>query len=239
MKKPAPAVRPASVRVSPSGAAPGRQELRRNATRRELIAAGRRLFGSEGIFESRIEDITEHAGIAKGTLYLHFESKEDLLQAVLREGLVELQAHVRARVEPETRPAGALTATFAAHLEFFERQPDLMRILHQVRGALKFGRAPWRPLRTLLRLHVEFLAGLLARGEARAWTPERRRALAALVFGLASGSSSVQASLYPDSTDLCALAQVWATPLAAAALEISARGARAQTARARRARQAR
>lgn len=215
---------------------PGRQEIRRSSTRRELLIAGRRLFGSEGIFESRIEDITERAGIAKGTLYLHFSDKEDLLHEVTREGLLELRAAVLDRVGTEKKLAPVLTGMFLAHLAFFEENRDLMRILHQVRGALKFDRAPWRRLRTLLRLHVEFLADNLARGEARGWTPARRRALAALLFGMASGSSSVQLAIYPDSTDLNRLGQAWATPVARALLEISAHGARGPAAGPRRAR---
>ncbi len=222
-----------------ASAQPGRQEVRRNTTRRELVLAGRRLFGSEGIYESRIEDITDGAGMAKGTLYLHFSSKEDLLHAVTKDGLLELQAFVRERLEEHRKLPAMLAEMFTAHLVFFERNPDLMRILHQVRGALKFDHPPWRPLRTLLRLHVEYLAACLAQGEAQAWTPARRRGLAALLFGLASGSASVQASVYPDSSALAESGEAWAPPLAGAMLEISARSARTQAARARRARRAR
>ena len=44
----------------------GRREHRKRVTRRELLVAGRKLFGDEGLYESRIEDLTRHAGIAKG-----------------------------------------------------------------------------------------------------------------------------------------------------------------------------
>jgi TetR/AcrR family fatty acid metabolism transcriptional regulator len=212
---------------------------RRITTRRELIQAGRRLFGSQGIYESRIEDITLEAGIAKGTLYLHFTSKEDLLLAVTRDGLSELQAFVREHTGASRRLAVLLPTILRGHLDFFAAHTDLMRILHQVRGALKFGQPEWRPLRALLRQHVEFVAGELARGEARAWTPARRRALAALLFGTVSGTASVRAALYPDSVDLERLGEHAAEPLALALLDSAARGARNGTVRTRRAKRGR
>jgi AcrR family transcriptional regulator len=214
---------PARAPVTPDPR-PDRQEQRRNSTRRELIQAGRRLFGSQGIYESRIEDITQTAGIAKGTLYLHFTSKEDLLHAVTQAGLEELQARVRAEIGAGRKLAMLLPAILRAHLAFFDANPDLMRILHQVRGALKFGQPEWGRLRALLRSHVEFIAGCLAAGEAATWTPARRRALAALLFGVVSGASSVRAALYPDAPDLAHLDERAAEPLARALLEFSGRG---------------
>ncbi|HUK63923.1 MAG TPA: helix-turn-helix domain-containing protein, partial [Dongiaceae bacterium] len=47
----------------------GRREHRKHATRRELLIAGRRLFAERGLYDSRIEDLSRQAGIAKGTLY--------------------------------------------------------------------------------------------------------------------------------------------------------------------------
>jgi AcrR family transcriptional regulator len=244
MKKRTPAPGPRHVKTSstppsPAGEpAPGHPQLRRISTRRELLVAGRRLFGSQGIYDSRIEDITERAGIAKGTLYLHFRSKEDLLGAVTRDGLLQLQSFVDASLGESRKLASVLAGILRAHLLFFQENPDLMRILHQVRGALKFDRPAFRPLRTPLRQHIEFLADCLARSEARAWAPARRRALATLLFGIASGSSSVQSAVYPDSADLAALAEALAGPIARALVEI-ARSVRTSAARARRTRGAR
>jgi len=187
----------------------GFRERQRSTTRRELVLAGRQLFSKEGIYESRIEDITRHAGIAKGTLYLHFRSKEDLVFAVVSAGFAELRAYVADRVAAGRSLKDAASAIFQAHVGFFEENQDMMRIFHQARGVLKFERPRWRPLRTQLRLHIEFLAQLLAQGEARSWTAARRRELAVFLFGCASGGASVLVSTYPESARLRAWSERW------------------------------
>jgi AcrR family transcriptional regulator len=195
----------------------GLRERKRLSTRRELVQAGRALFSREGIYDSRIEDITKHAGIAKGTLYLHFRSKEDLVLAVVTSGFEQLRSHVDERLRGSATLRDVAAAIFSAHVEFFERNADLMRIFHQVRGVLKFDRPRWRPLRTQLRLHVEFLAERLARGEARSWSLARRRELAVFLFGCASGTSSVLVSTYAESARLGRWQERWSDPVARAA----------------------
>lgn len=194
----------------------GVRERKRISTRRELVFAGRKLFSQEGIYDSRIEDITKHAGIAKGTLYLHFRNKEDLVLAVVSSGFEELRSYVASRLEGCRTVPEVGAAVFAAHMAFFEGNPDLMRIFHQVRGVLKFDRPRWRPLRTQLRLHLEFLAQRLAVGEARSWSLARRRELAVFLFGCASGTSSVLVSTYPESARLGRWCESWSDPIARA-----------------------
>ncbi len=53
--------------------------------RREIVEASRRLFLSKGYEASSTVDIRNAVGIAKGTLYYHFSSKEDILDALLCE----------------------------------------------------------------------------------------------------------------------------------------------------------
>lgn len=198
-----------------------RRAARRDATRRELLLAGRRIFSREGIYASRIEDIAHQAGLAKGTAYLYFHSKDELLGEVVREAFEALAAHVR------TATAGAdgpelPERIFRAHVGFYAENPDLMRILHQVRGLLKFSRTRGTRLRTHLRTHIEFLASLLGRG-ARGWSAARRRELALFLFGSVSGVASVRVAAYPEENGLAAMAGTWAGPAAEAARVYAAR----------------
>jgi hypothetical protein len=83
-----------------------------------------------------------------------------------------------------------------AHLAFFEANPDLMRVFHQVRGLLKFGRPEGLPLRRVLARYVARLAHVLAprRPVAKSGAAAHQE-LATLVFGAVSGITSVRASL--------------------------------------------
>jgi AcrR family transcriptional regulator len=55
-----------------------------------ILTAALDTFVENGFAASRLEDVAERAGISKGTLYLYFESKEALFQAVIRENIVAL-----------------------------------------------------------------------------------------------------------------------------------------------------
>jgi AcrR family transcriptional regulator len=170
--------------------------MRQETTRRQLLRAGRKLFSERGLYESRIEDLTESAGIAKGTLYLYFRSKEELIQAVTVAGYEELREHVRSRLGRSRTTAGLLRAMTLAHLEFFTENPDLVRVFHQVRGMLKFPKPEWKRLRAPLQEHIDFLTRELGRASApsRLGRPARRRA-AIHLYGSLSGVTSVHSVL--------------------------------------------
>lgn len=64
-----------------------RSDARRN--RERLVASARELFASHGVDVS-VEEITRHAGLGMGTLYRHFPTKEELVDAVLEDAFAEL-----------------------------------------------------------------------------------------------------------------------------------------------------
>lgn len=69
---------------------------RLRATRRtEILTAARRRFALRGYHRTSIDDIIAEAGIARGTFYLHFESKRAIFDELLAELLATLQATVR------------------------------------------------------------------------------------------------------------------------------------------------
>jgi AcrR family transcriptional regulator len=64
-----------------------RSDARRN--RERLVASARELFASAGVDVS-VEEITQHAGLGMGTLYRHFPTKEELVDAVLEDAFAEI-----------------------------------------------------------------------------------------------------------------------------------------------------
>jgi AcrR family transcriptional regulator len=191
-----------TTQSSPHESLPGRRETRKAETRRELIRAGRKLFGDKGLYESRIEDLSATAGIAKGTLYTYFSDKDDLVRAVAAAGFAELTGHVTRQVRDARGESEILRRVIRAHLRFFAANPDLTRIFHQLRGMLKFDRAQWRPLRVTLADYLESLARVLAKAPRVAgMRPTDRTELASVIFGAISGVASVRAATgFPVST---------------------------------------
>ena len=62
---------------------------RKQARPQELLDAALALFVEKGFAATRIEEVAQAAGVSKGTLYLYFASKEELLKAVIAEHLSE------------------------------------------------------------------------------------------------------------------------------------------------------
>ena len=65
-----------------------RWERRKDARPGELLASALEHFAEKGFAATRLEDVASRAGVSKGTLYLYFDSKEDLFKAVVRGGIV-------------------------------------------------------------------------------------------------------------------------------------------------------
>ncbi len=51
---------------------------------RAIRAAALDLFAANGFAATRLDDVARGGGVAKGTIYLYFKSKEDLLEAIVR-----------------------------------------------------------------------------------------------------------------------------------------------------------
>lgn len=76
-----------------------RWERRKDARPGELAAAALDLFVERGFSATRLDDVAKRAGVSKGTLYLYFDSKEDLFKAVIREGYVAPLAEAEAALK--------------------------------------------------------------------------------------------------------------------------------------------
>ena len=116
--------------MSAAEAVPNMRERSRRETRRRLIEAGKKLFASRGFARTRATDISREAGVAVGTLYVHFTDKEDLLREILFQGFEELHAVVRRIADtkyatvPESERAHA-----EALVGYAEEHPALFQIL--------------------------------------------------------------------------------------------------------------
>jgi AcrR family transcriptional regulator len=100
-------------------------------TLRKLIEAAAQEFGERGFHEAAITGITQRAGVALGTFYTYFESKEEVFRALVRDMSHTTRAHVAeaARAAPDR-----LTAErrgFAAFIAFVRERPELYRIIEE------------------------------------------------------------------------------------------------------------
>ncbi len=94
---PEPKPEPGKPEPGKPGARRATQAQRRERTRAALIDAARALFAERGFAGAGREDIVERAGVTRGAMYHHFNSKEDLFRAVYEVVEQELCEAVAAR----------------------------------------------------------------------------------------------------------------------------------------------
>ena len=58
-----------------------------NKTKRKIFETSMQLFAQKGYDATSVEEITATVGVAKGTLYYHFSSKEEIFQFLIEEGV--------------------------------------------------------------------------------------------------------------------------------------------------------
>jgi len=105
----------APVATAASSATGARSDARRNRAR--LIGAARELYATQGI-EVPVREISRRAGLGVATLYRHFPTREDLVDAVLEDAFEELvAAATRALEDPDAWAgfAGFLERALALH----------------------------------------------------------------------------------------------------------------------------
>lgn len=115
-------------------AAGGERQPRADAARnrRALVKAAREVFERDGFVHARITDIAATAGVAHGSFYSHFDSKEQALAAVLQE-IEEEMLHPGPAVGGEASdPVAVIEAANRAYLESYRRNAKLMAMLEQV-----------------------------------------------------------------------------------------------------------
>ncbi len=112
--------------------APSQQAERSGATRAELLTVARRLFGDRGYANVGTEEIVRAAGVTRGALYHHFESKRELLAAVFEEVERELTESIatQAFAGPDA-PANPLEALRRGSELMLDAclKPDVQRIV--------------------------------------------------------------------------------------------------------------
>ena len=100
-------------------------------TVRKLLEAAAQEFGERGYHEAAITGITQRAGVALGTFYTYFESKEELFRALVRDMSRATRAHVAEAVRGAPDRLAAERIGLAAFIAFTRKHPELYRIIEE------------------------------------------------------------------------------------------------------------
>jgi TetR/AcrR family fatty acid metabolism transcriptional regulator len=107
----------------------------------QIIEAAVRVFARNGYYNSRVSDIAREAGVASGTIYLYFKTKEAILVTLFREKMAAWVAHVRAEIAGETDAVAKIRRLVALHFGVLENDPALAEVVQvELRQGHKFFR---------------------------------------------------------------------------------------------------
>jgi TetR/AcrR family transcriptional regulator, fatty acid metabolism regulator protein len=107
----------------------------------QIIEAAVRVFARKGYYNARVSDIAREAGIAAGTIYLYFRTKDDILVTLFRDKMAEFVDAVRKAIANEPDAASKLRRLVWLHFSQLEEDPDLAEVLQvELRQGQKFFR---------------------------------------------------------------------------------------------------
>jgi len=121
--------------VKSSNGASGPLWRRRKAARpAEITAAALEVFADHGFAAAKLDDVARRAGVAKGSIYLYFSSKEDLFRAVVRSAVVPNLEMVREWAEGFDAPFAELAPRLLAQAGAVFDRPSVSRFVRMVIG---------------------------------------------------------------------------------------------------------
>src|SRR3954465_13615689 len=98
----------------------------RRTREQDLVKATRALFDERGMQDAPIEEIAKAVGIARGLIYRHFSSKDELYVLTVTDYLSELDALLTQSASPQREPVAQLEACALAYAGFCLRYPAFL-----------------------------------------------------------------------------------------------------------------
>lgn len=158
------------------------------ARREEILAAAVRVFAARGFAATRVEDVAREAGVAKGSVYLYFDSREALLGAAFTSFAQRSEAVLEAALGGGGDALSRLGRLVGDVLEMLAEQPEPARILLDLWAAGREGGSLPVDMAALYRDYRAAVHALLreavAAGQVRPGADERH---AAVVVGAIEG----------------------------------------------------
>ena len=100
-----------------------------NKTKRKIFETSMKLFAKKGYEATSIEEITATVGVAKGTLYYHFSSKEEIFNFLVEEGIKLLQNSIDIKTAKFPNYIDKIKAIILIQIKIVDKYEDIITIL--------------------------------------------------------------------------------------------------------------
>jgi TetR/AcrR family transcriptional regulator, fatty acid metabolism regulator protein len=106
--------------------------------RDRILSAAERIFARHGFFAAKVSDVAKEAGVADGTIYLYFKSKDDLLISLFERRMRQLNGALREAIAGKA-PKEQLRAFIRTYLQLVHDEPAAAEVLTiELRQSAKF-----------------------------------------------------------------------------------------------------
>ena len=107
--------------------------------REAILRAAVKVFAQKGFFNSKVADVAKEAGIADGTVYLYFKSKDEILHSVFDRAMEEFISEGKREIADVAEPDKKLRKIAHLHLERLSADRNLAIVFQvELRGSTKF-----------------------------------------------------------------------------------------------------
>jgi TetR/AcrR family fatty acid metabolism transcriptional regulator len=128
-----------------------------------ILRAATEVFARRGFFQAQVADVAKAAGVAAGTVYLYFRSKDDILVSIFERTMREAIADGRTALDGVSDPRERLRRVARLHLERLGRDRDLAIVFQvELRQSTKFME---RFSSTYLRDYIGMIRDSIAQGQ--------------------------------------------------------------------------
>jgi TetR/AcrR family fatty acid metabolism transcriptional regulator len=106
--------------------------------RERILDAAEQIFARHGFYAAKVSDVAKEAGVADGTIYLYFKSKDELLISLFERRMHQLNAALKAAIAGK-RPRPALEAFIRTYVQMLHAEPAATEVLTiELRQSSKF-----------------------------------------------------------------------------------------------------
>lgn len=157
-----------------------------NKTKRKIFEASMKLFAEKGYDATSIEEITATVGVAKGTLYYHFSSKEEIFNFLVEEGMKLLNNSVDIKIDKLPNYIDKLKAIVLIQIKIVVKYENLITILlNQFWGNEARNQMCKEQIFTYIEKIEQIVKAGIEKGEIKQGNPQ---AIASEIYGLICSS---------------------------------------------------
>ncbi|HEX2993289.1 MAG TPA: TetR/AcrR family transcriptional regulator [Anaerolineales bacterium] len=139
--------------------------MSRALTKLTIINAAAKLFARQGFEKTTVDEVAAEAGIAKGTVFYNFTTKDEIFLSVLQQGIDNLTELAREQSEHGTTPIEKMDSVYDATVEFLQKHAHFGYLLISELGRI-YNRWNLDPL-NLLEPYLQILGRILLEGQER------------------------------------------------------------------------